>query len=87
MLDHNERVQAFGKKEALSPAEALRKLYDTDDEVAVVIDGFMRRRAEILASGDVHAEDRNLLETLEAEAVRKLAELGIEVSPQTLEEF
>lgn len=87
MLHDKERVLGFGKREALSPAEALRKLYDTDDEVAVVIDGFARRRGEILASGDVLATDRDLLEKLESDAIRKLSEHGIEITEETLEEF
>ena len=52
-----------------------------------MIDGFARRRGEILASGDVLATDRDLLETLEVEAVRKLSEQGIEISQEAVEEF
>lgn len=87
MLNDKERVLGFGKRESLSPAEALLKLYDTDDEVAVVIDRFAKRRAEVLASSDILPADRDLLEKLEGETLHKLSEHGIEISQETLEEL
>ena len=87
MFDNKERVLGFGKRETLSPADALRKLYDTDDEVAVVVDRFVKRRAEILVYNDVSAEDRDVLEKLESEVRSTLSEQGIEISQEAVEEF
>lgn len=92
MYNHLERVLGFGKNETrkveqLSPAEALHKLYDTDDEVAVVIERFVSKRAEILAYDDKPTVDRDVLGKIEADVMQKLSEHGIEISTETLEEF
>lgn len=86
-MNHAERVFNFGQKRELTPTEALQKLYDTDDEVAVVVDRFVKRRAEILVYNDVSAEDRDVLEKLESEVRSTLSEQGIEISKEAIEEF
>lgn len=87
MFFNREKVFGFGKKESLSPSEALRKLYDTDDEVAAIIDSFVAQRNQVLAFDDVIPQDRNLLENAEIKVIETLAEYGIDISHETFDEL
>jgi hypothetical protein len=87
MFFNRQERPIFGKRETLSPAEALRKLYETDDEVALALDTYAKQREQMFAFADMTVEDRNLLEGAELQIVSTLAEHGIDVAHETLEEF
>lgn len=91
MFFNREKVLGFGKKgvelEKRSPSEALRKLYETDEEIAQLIYTYAKQREQVLVFNDVTQEDRNLLESAEQNLINKLAEQGVHISIETLDEL
>ncbi len=90
-MNHFERVFNFGKKgaeaEKKTPAEALRELYDTNDEVTLLVDSYVKKQEQILMFNDVTSEDGELLTRAETGLLKALADQGVPVTNETLEEF
>lgn len=90
MFNHQERVTQFGKKET-SPAAALKKLYETDVEVAAIIDEYKESVSSTLAyiemGGGALTDDRVLLEKHTSLALDALAEVGMTIDATVLEDF
>lgn len=88
MFNHQERVTQFGKKE-MSPTAALKKLYETDVEVAAIIDEYKASVSSTLAfiemGGGALTDDRVLLEKATRFALDALAEVGMNVDADVLE--
>ncbi len=82
-----DRVFNFGKKETLSPEAALRKLYESDDEIAFMVDSYLKKREQAVAFGDVTTDDRQLLLRTEHELIDALKEQGITVTDEVLGQF
>jgi hypothetical protein len=90
-MNNFNRAFSFGRKglevEKKTPAEALRGLYESDDEVRFLVDSFAKKQEQVLVFNDVTPEDRSLLNEVESELIEALEQHGISVTEKTLDEF